>query len=586
MNPHDDPLAQDPLLRELAELQQRHWPAAIARKPAYPFGELALSEYLRRWAALQPQKAAVIFYGQTITYAQLDALSERCAALLASHGVQAGERVAVMLPNCPQYHIVFFAILKLGAVHVPVNPLFKAQELLYELNDSGAKTLVVLDQLAEMAGRVLPRTSVTTGFFTSMHDMLPAAPTLPVPPSILGPRIAPAGMLDLMPALHAGTQQAPQPSQLSQPSQPPQWTRRTPELDAPAALNYTGGTTGMPKGCVHTQRDMIYTAATTCSVAHQIGPDDITLNYMALFWIAGENAGMIFPIFSGSTVVLLARWDPVGAMAAIERYGITRAGMVLDNAVEIMEHPQAGAYDLRSLKAVRVSSFVKKLNPEYRRRWRQLTGTVMIEAAWGMTETHTCDTFTTGQQDDDLDLRGQPVFVGLPVPGTVIKICSFQTGATLPIGQEGEIVVRSPSLLKAYWNKAEATTESLRGGWLHTGDIGVFDARGCLHFLGRAKEMLKVKGMSVFPSEVEALLGRHPEVLGCGVVGQADAEKGEIPIAFVRLRDASALTEADLAAWCRDNMAGYKVPQIRLVSALPMTATGKVKKHELQALLQ
>src|SRR6218665_2278630 len=197
MSPHDDPLAQDPLLRELAELQQRHWPAAIARKPAYPFGELALSEYLppfpprpnpaspfgelalseylRRWAALQPQKAAVIFYGQTITYAQLDALSERCAALLARHGVKAGERVAVMLPNCPQYHIVFFAILKLGAVHVPVNPLFKAQELLYELNDSSAKTLVVLDQLAEMAGRGPPRTSGTTGLFTNIHYIPPPA---------------------------------------------------------------------------------------------------------------------------------------------------------------------------------------------------------------------------------------------------------------------------------------------------------------------------------------------------------------------------------------------------------------------------
>src|SRR6218665_787626 len=152
--PHSPPPTPPP-----PDRQRRPGPAAIARNPAYPFGELALSEYLRRWAALQPQKAAVIFYGQTITYAQLDALSERCAALLARHGVQAGERVAVMLPNCPQYHIVFFAILKLGAVHVPVNPLFKAQELLYELNDSGAKTLVVLDQLAEMAGRVLPRTS-------------------------------------------------------------------------------------------------------------------------------------------------------------------------------------------------------------------------------------------------------------------------------------------------------------------------------------------------------------------------------------------------------------------------------------------
>lgn len=570
MNTNDKSLQQDSLLRELGELQQRHWPAAIPREPVYPFGQIPLSAYLRRWAQLQPEKAAVIFYGRSISYAQLDSWSDRCAALLASHGVRQGDRVAVMLANCPQYHIVFFAILKLGAVHVPVNPMFKAQEMLYELNDSGAQTLVLLDQLADMARTVLPGTAVKTTFFTSFHDLLPDAPTLPIPQAVLAPRMAPAGMLDLFPALLACAQQ---PAQF------------VPDLDAPAALNYTGGTTGMPKGCVHTQRDMIYTAATTCSVANDIGPDEIALNYMALFWIAGENSGLIFPIFSGSTVVLLARWDALGAMVAIEYYRVTRASMVVDNVVEIIEHPQVARYDLKSLQAVRVSSFVKKLNPDYRARWRKLTGALMIEAAWGMTETHTCDTFTTGQQDDDLDLRGQPVFVGLPVPGTVIKICSFQTGATLPVGQEGEIVVRSPSLLKAYWNKPEASAQALRDGWFHTGDIGVFDARGCLHFLGRAKEMLKVKGMSVFPAEVEALLGQHPEVSGSGVIGQADAHKGEIPIAFVRLRDGSQLTEADLATWCRANMASYKVPQIRLVSALPMTATGKVKKHELQALL-
>ncbi len=377
-------------------------------------------------------------------------------------------------------------------------------------------------------------------------------------------------MLDLMPALRDDSLSVP---------------RVAPNLDAPAALNYTGGTTGMPKGCVHTQRDMIYTAATTCSVANDIGPNEIALNYMSLFWIAGENAGMIFPIFTGSTVVLLARWDPVGAMAAIERYGATRASMVVDNAVEIMDHPQVGQYSLRSLKAIRVSSFVKKLNPSYRERWHRLTGSVMSEAAWGMTETHTCDTFTTGQQEGNLDLMGQPVFVGLPVPGTIIKICDFETGRTLPIGQEGEIVAHSPSLLKAYWNKPEATAESLRGGWFYTGDIGVFDERGCLHFLGRRKEMLKVKGMSVFPSEIEALLGQHPDVLGSGVIGQVDPDKGEIPIAFVHTREGSTLTEAALTAWCRDNMASYKLPQIRFVAELPMTATGKVKKHELQALL-
>ncbi|CAN5334839.1 AMP-binding protein [soil metagenome] len=560
----------DPIVLELAELQRRHWPAGTPLQPTYPFGEIALSEYLRRWALVQPDKAAVIFYGSTLTYSQLDLLSDRFAALLVRHGIQRGDRVAVMLANCPQFHIVFFGILKLGAVHVPVNPLFKEQEMLYELNDSGAKLLVVLDQLADMAAKVLPKTSVETTFFTSFHDMLPNEPTLPVPASILTPRIAPAGMIDRMPLLADASLVAPQ---------------VTPDLDAPAALNYTGGTTGMPKGCVHTQRDMIYTAATTCSVANNIGPDEIALNYMSLFWIAGENAGMIFPVFTGSTVVLLARWDAVGAMAAIERYRITRASMVVDNAVEIMDHPQVANHSLRSLKAIRVSSFVKKLNPSYRARWFELTGTVMAEAAWGMTETHTCDTFTTGQQQDNLELRGQPVFVGLPVPGTTIRICDFETGATLPIGQEGEIVARSPSLLKAYWNKAEATAESLHNGWFHTGDIGVFDDRGCLHFLGRRKEMLKVKGMSVFPSEIEALLGQHPDVLGSGVVGQVDAEKGEIPIAFVRTREASTLTEAALAVWCRDNMATYKVPQIRFVAELPMTATGKVKKHELQALL-
>jgi len=560
----------DPSLRELADLQRRHWPAGIPLEPVYPHGEIPITEYLRRWAQVQPDKAAVIFYGTTLSYAKLDAWSDRFAAVLANHGVARGDRVAVMLANCPQFHIVFFGILKLGAVHVPVNPLFKEQEMLYELSDSGAKVLVVLDQLAEMAHKVLPKTSVRTTFFTSFHDLLPDDPTLPVPASILAERQVPVGMLDLMPALRDDSLSVP---------------RVAPNLDAPAALNYTGGTTGMPKGCVHTQRDMIYTAATTCSVANDIGPNEIALNYMSLFWIAGENAGMIFPIFTGSTVVLLARWDPVGAMAAIERYGATRASMVVDNAVEIMDHPQVGQYSLRSLKAIRVSSFVKKLNPSYRERWHRLTGSVMSEAAWGMTETHTCDTFTTGQQEGNLDLMGQPVFVGLPVPGTIIKICDFETGRTLPIGQEGEIVAHSPSLLKAYWNKPEATAESLRGGWFYTGDIGVFDERGCLHFLGRRKEMLKVKGMSVFPSEIEALLGQHPDVLGSGVIGQVDPDKGEIPIAFVHTREGSTLTEAALTAWCRDNMASYKLPQIRFVAELPMTATGKVKKHELQALL-
>ncbi|MBX6747153.1 MAG: AMP-binding protein, partial [Acetobacteraceae bacterium] len=360
-------------------------------------------------------------------------------------------------------------------------------------------------------------------------------------------------------------------------------------LDDIAALNYTGGTTGLPKGCIHTQRDMIYTAATVCARSGGIeaAERDVTLNFYPLFWIAGENTGLIVPVFCGSTLVELSRWDPVGWMAAVDRYKVTSAGMLVDNAVAIMEHPEVGKYDLRSLKRTGVSSFVKKLNLEYRRRWRELTGTTMVESAWGMTETHTHDTFTLGMQEDDFDLKSQPIFVGLPVPGTEFKICSFETGEILPLGQEGEIVVRSPSQLKGYWNKPEATAASIRGGWFHTGDIGVLDEQGYLHFLGRRKEMLKVTGMSVFPAEIEAMLGRHPAVIGSGVIGRPDEKRGQVPVAFVLLdpERRNGLTEAALAEWCRANMATYKVPEIRFVDSLPMTATGKVKKEELSRLL-
>ena len=563
---------QDDYLRQIAQLQQRHWPAGIPREPTYRFGEVLLTDYLRGWAAIQPDKPAFIFYGAELSYRQLDQQSDALAALLARHGVRQGERVAVFLGNCPQFVIAFYAILKLGAVHVPVNPLFKEAELVYELNDTGAKVAIVQDQLMPLVHAVHDRAPLSTIFTTSFADALPAQPTIPVPASIRQPKIECPGTIDLLRALADAPAACPP---------------VTIGLDDTAALNYTGGTTGMPKGCVHTQRNLPYTAATTCTVGSPGSPDDISINFFPVFWIAGEDFALIFPIFSGGTCVLLARWDPVGFMAAVQHYRVNVAGLLVDNAVELLEHPQAAQHDLRSLQRVRVSSFVKKLNVDYRRRWLALTGTVMAEAAWGMTETHTCDTFTTGMQDDDFDLNAQPVFVGLPMPGTEFRICDFDTGALKPLGEEGEICCRSPSLLKSYWNKPEATAQALRDGWLHTGDIGVIDDMGYLHFLGRRKEMLKVKGMSVFPAEIEALLGQNPAIQGSGVIGRPDEERGQVPVAFICVDPArrAEVDEQQLIDWCKRNMAGYKVPEIRFVDALPMTATGKVKKEELSKLL-
>jgi long-chain acyl-CoA synthetase len=557
----------------LATLRVRHrekWPAGMPREPVYPAGEVPLADYLRHWAKVQGEKPAFIFYGATLTYRELDEASDRFAALLAAKGIKKGDRVAVFLPNSLQFIIAFFGILKCGGVHVPVNPLFREHELLYELNDTQAEVIVALDQLMPLVRAVKDRSSLRCVFVTSFAEALPAEPTLPVPPTLREPKIACPDAIDFLPAI-AQAAGAPPAVAIG--------------IDDIAALNYTGGTTGMPKGCVHTHRDMIYTAATACTIALETSPDDIGLCFYPVFWIAGEDLGLIFPIFSGATYVLLARWDPLAFMTAVETYKVNLMSMLVDNAVEVMDHPELARFDLSSLRKVRVSSFVKKLNPAFRARWREITGVTMMEAAWGMTETHTCDTFTVGMQDGDMDLLSQPIFVGLPMPGTEFKICDFDTGALMPLDVEGELCVRSPSLLKAYWNKPDATIDALRNGWLHTGDIGVIDNDGYLHFLGRRKEMLKVKGMSVFPAEIEALLGQHPLIIGSGVIGRLDAERGQVPVAFVRLAPDKPISTDELAAWCRQNMATYKVPEIRIVDELPMTATGKVKKEELAKLL-
>jgi len=557
----------------LAQLQQRWaqaWPADVPRTAQYPLGERPLTEYLRHWAMVQPDHPALHFYGHSLTYRELDQLSDRCAALLRSLGVAAGDRVAVLLPNCPQMHIAFLGILKCGAVHAPVSPLSQHLELAHQLGDCGATVLIGLDQLLPLVQQVRDRTALHTLIATSLSELRPARPTLPVPDLLKAPKRPVADALDFYPALAA--------CQAAVPEHPVQ-------LDDIAALNYTGGTTGLPKGCIHTHRDMLYTCASFVPTALGCDRHAVSLNFLPQFWIAGENAGLLFPLYSGCSLVLLARWEPLAFMAAVAHYRVTHTGMLVDNLAEVLDHPQAGDHDLGSLQRVGAISFIKKLTLDYRRRWHALTGCTLFEFSFGMTETHTCDTFTYGLQADDLDLREAPTFVGLPVPGTQFKVCDFDSGALLPLGSTGELCVRSPALFKGYWQRPDASAQALRDGWLHTGDLGQISAQGFIRYLGRRREMLKVNGMSVFPSELEALLGQHPAVLTSAVLGRAHAERGQEPVAFIVLKPGSEETADSLVQWCLGAMARYKVPLVRLVEDLPMTATGKVKKQELEALL-
>ncbi|MFD0920448.1 AMP-binding protein [Saccharopolyspora rosea] len=439
-------------LADLRARQQRNWPEGIPREVTHPLGERPITDHLRHWAVHAPQRTAIVYYGTEISYAELDELSDRFAGWLAEVGVRRGDRVGVLLPNCPQFVIAMMGILKHGAVHVPVNPMFRRHELAHELTDAGVEVLVAATELLPLVEEVRAGTPLREVLPTSPTDLLPAEPPLPLPAALRTP--APGGQWHRVRAA-------------------PRAEQRESDLDALAALNYTGGTTGMPKGCQHTQRHMLYTAVTAGAARpprRHRGPD-VFLVHVPIFWIAGEDTGILVPIVHGATVVLLARWDAEAVLRAVERYRVTDMIGTVDNYVELMAHPAFGHHDLSSVDNPRTMSFVRKLTPELRHRWAEAVGahSVLREASYGMTETHTADTITCGFAEDDRDLRSEPVFCGLPVPGTEFVVVDPGTEEPLPLGQRGEIRIRTPSLLTGYCGPGRAwpTSASPRTRFRH-----------------------------------------------------------------------------------------------------------------------
>ncbi|MFE6151004.1 AMP-binding protein [Streptomyces sp. NPDC057889] len=553
-------------LEDLRARQARVRPHGTPSDVVYPLGEISVPDHVAHWARLRPDRAAVVFEGRTVTYRELDELSRRVAGRLASEGVGAGDRVAVHLPNCPQFLIAFLAVLRLGAVHVPVNPMFQGAELAYELEDCGAETVITLDTSLPLLASVRQQTAVRRVFVTSLTEMALAA-TAPDAVAIEGL------------AVHTLAQAVAHEPADGTPA----------DLDALAALNYTGGTSGLPKGCMHTQRHMIYTIATSAAATRQTADGEVVvLCFIPVFWIAGEDLGILNPLMLGGTSVLMPRWDPARVLRAIDTHKVTTMVGTVENYLELLDRPDFASYDLSSLVDPLCTSFIRKLDIGVRRRWAAAAGThsVLREAAYGMTETHTIDVTPYGFQDGDQDLHAEPVFCGLPMPGTDIAVVSPLTGEPLPLGEAGEIVVRSPSVTTGYWNKPDATARQLRDGWLHTGDNGRINDDGCLHYLGRDKDLIKVKGMSVFPAEVEMLLCRHPDVHTAAVVPAADPSKGQIPVAFVTLRQKDAVEASVLRDWARESMAAYKVPLVEIVDEMPMTTTMKVRKVDLSTRAQ
>lgn len=563
----NESLEERAYLEDLAARVRASWPAQLPNEAHFAFGPRPLPDYAREWARTDPSGEAIFFYGRMITWGELDRWSDGIAAWLQRRGVRKGDRVALLLPTCPQYIIAFLGVLKAGAIVVPISVMAKTLEAEHYLEDSGASVLIAQDQLLGIINELPPERRPSIVLASSVSKLLPSTSELPVPPGLDALVVAAEAE-----AFEDAMNMAPQaPVALS-------W-------DDPAVINYTGGTTGLPKGCIHAHGDLVYTGASSATFSCPGGRGNVFMNYLPMFWIGGEVTGILTPLVSGAPIVLLARWDAETVMRVIERYQVTTTWMLVDNVVEILDHPAAQQYRLNSLRNSHAVSFVKVLTREIRQRWQAISGSVLRETSWGMTETNTLDTFTTGFQQDDFDLSGLPTFVGLPMPGTEFKIVDSVRGSLMPFGAEGELCVRTPSLFDGYWNNEAGTEQSLRGGWLHTGDTALIDERGFITFRGRTRDMLKVNGVSVFPAEVEALLMRHPAIAACGVIGRSDDTRGQVPVAFIRLKPGADESSASLVQWCRANMAVYKQPEIRVVDTLPLTSTGKVKRAELHELL-
>ncbi len=537
-----------------------------------------LHEYLREHARRHPDKAAYIWYGRAISFAELDRASDAFAARLAQLGVTKGEPVALFMANCPQYVMAHCGVQKLGAVVCPCGPLFKEHELAYQLDDLKARVIVAARNLLPVVEQVRAKTAIEHVFAVRYADLLPESPAIDVPPELLAMRSdtqpLPAGVEDFLavtarPELVEGLQSL----------DPPGADAAQPEplgMDDVALMTYTSGTTGLPKGAMLTYRNALYKSAAAADCNGVTG-DDVLLAIAPLNHIAGMVMGINVTLYTGASSVLLFRFDPVATLQAIERHRVTWWYSIAPMNVAAMQAPDAGDYNLSSLRMNPVTSFGITFTEALARRWREFAHNCnSFEASYGLSETHTVDTY----MPSDAIRWGTH---GKAIPGSEIRILDPESGSPMPVGEPGEIVLRSPGVFKGYWNKPDATAKTLRNGWVHTGDIGRMDADGYLTFTGRFKEMIKVSGYAVFPEEVETILIKHPAVAQAAVIGAPDATKGEVIRAFVVRKAGQDVSAEALMAWARENMSTYKAPrELRFVEALPATGAGKVLRRLLK----
>jgi len=534
------------------------WPEGVPRSldlPAKP-----LPEFLRAQARAKPDKMAINFYGREISFQELDTQVDQLAKALCTLGLKKGERVSLFLENCPQFVIAYFAILKAGGVVVAANPMFKEEELAYEIKDSGARILIAQDILYPKAEKIRTGAGLSHVILTSYWDYLPERPSLPLHRSMQAPKERYPRTFDFLELIK---DYKPNPPQV--------------DLDLQedlALLQYTSGTTGLPKGAMITHYSLLHNVVGS-AVWLGIQEKDVHLSVLPFFHVTGMIHSMSMPVYTGTTNVILSRFDPETTLKAIHQYRCTTWTGITTMNVAVVNYPDVSKYDLSSLR--RSLSGGAPVPPEILEKWRRIVGTELSEG-YGLSE-------TISQTHMNIYLRPRHGSVGFPTFGVDCRLVDVETGRELSLEEEGELLVKGPMVMKGYWNRPRETAEVLKEGWLATGDIARMDEDGYFYIVGRKKDLIKASGFSVFPAEVENFLYQHPAVKEVAVIGVPDPYRGENIKAFIVLKREyeNKIGAEEVIAWSREKMAAYKYPRIvEFVEELPKTTSGKVLKRVLR----
>jgi long-chain acyl-CoA synthetase len=519
---------------------------------------------LDRTAASYGARPAYVFFGAQLTFETLRELTGRFAAALVRLGIRPGDRVAVHLPNCPQFLIAYYGTLRTGATVVPFNPLYVAREIGQQLADSGAEASVTLDVLYPRIAEVRAQTRVREVIVTGIQDFFP--PLLRTLYPLKARREKVTVHVPRAPDVHRLIDLIGKPA-------------RAPEVPVDpasvAVLLYTGGTTGIPKGAMLTHRNLVSNVLQARSWFTQLHPgEDTGIAVLPFFHSYGMTSAMNFCVSSGTRLALLPRFQPDQVLKAIARYRPKVFPGVPTMYTAINNHPDVTKYDLRSIGAC--ISGAAALPVEVQSRFESITGGRLVEG-YGLTEaspiTHANPILGTRKAGS----------IGIPFPDTDARIVDLEGGmTTLGPGEVGELIIRGPQIMQGYWNRADETAGVLRGGWLYTGDMAKMDEDGYFYIVDRKKEMIITGGFNVFPREIEEALYTHPAVLEAAAIGVPDRYKGEVAKAFVVLKSGAQATPGELIDHCRKLLAPFKVPRdVAFREQLPKSLVGKILRRVL-----